>query len=724
MKLTCNLPINCDIENIVYSAQLDLTLDGRFTKDGFLAVTDRDVIVMYENKKKIYPISEISDIKCEPLIGTGIITINSPSQLIARFTSKQIARFSYIARGISELQNHSGKRIVSFERETTCEKCGRALPGTNKCFRCGSRMPMFKKIADIASPYKIKFLLLFLVMLVSTAAGLYIQHIEKNFINNHLETQSGTARDIFAFVASLVVCFAVIIITNTIRSYYSVKLGSKISLDLRTKLYDKIQSLSLSFIDRRQTGELMNRISGDTSKIREFMEQGFAGMFSCILTMAGALTIMLTMDPLMTLGSVVFVPLVIFFVRVWRKKMHRIFRSQNRKDDKLNNQLQDTLSGMRVVKSFGTEQRESEKFKALNIDLAETQTRNELFWSTFYPFLTFVMGCGIYFVTYFGGISVLDGRFRIGDFTQFVAYAGMLYGPLGWIAHLPRMIMRTMTSVERISDVMDEQPEVYSKETAQSHELEQSLEFKNVSFGYKPYEPVLTDISFTARKGEMIGIVGSSGTGKSTLINLIMRLYNVNEGEILMDGINISDLSTECLHKQIGVVLQETFLFTSTILNNIRFAKPDATLEEVIAAAKTANAHDFISKFPDGYNTLVGERGQTLSGGEKQRVAIARAILNDPKILILDEATSNLDTESESQIQEALSRLIEGRTTFAIAHRLSTLRNSTRLLVIDEHRIAEIGTHSELIAKKGIYYGLVVAQMQMNQVKNSAEASV
>ena len=279
------------------------------------------------------------------------------------------------------------------------------------------------------------------------------------------------------------------------------------------------------------------------------------------------------------------------------------------------------------------------------------------------------------------------------------------------------MIMRLKTSIERINDILDEEPKIADSPDAVDIEIKGDVEFKNITFGYKSYQPVLENINLSVRKGEMIGLVGSSGTGKSTMINLLMRLYDPDEGSILIDGVPINAISKNNLHSQIGVVLQETYLFSGTLLENIRYANPDASRIEVIRAAKIANSHDFITNFPNGYDTYVGEHGYTLSGGERQRIAIARAILHNPRIIILDEATSSLDTETEYQIQEALERLIEGRTTFAIAHRLSNLRKVDRIVVLDNHRIAEVGSHNELIRKKGIYYKMVMAQLEMHSVR-------
>ena len=376
------------------------------------------------------------------------------------------------------------------------------------------------------------------------------------------------------------------------------------------------------------------------------------------------------------------------------------------------------MSGIRIVKSYGREKSEIEIFDELNDDFAAVQRKNEKFFATVFPILTLLLSFGTYLIVYLGGLDVLGGSMSVGELMQFVSYAGMLLGPLSWMSFLPRQIVNMTTSLDRIYDVLEETPEISAKENAVKRKIKGEISFKDVVFGYRSHEVVLDGISIDVKPGEMIGLVGASGTGKSTFINLCMRLYDVDEGQITVDGVDVRDYDPADYHSQIGVVLQETFLFAGTVLDNIRFAKPNASLEEVIKAAKAANAHEFICKLSDGYNTYVGEKGHTLSGGEKQRIAIARAILGDPKILILDEATSALDTENEYQIQGALERLRQGRTTFAIAHRLSTLKNADRIAVIDDHKIAELGTHNELLKKKGIYYGLVMAQLEMNSRKS------
>jgi ATP-binding cassette subfamily B protein len=297
-----------------------------------------------------------------------------------------------------------------------------------------------------------------------------------------------------------------------------------------------------------------------------------------------------------------------------------------------------------------------------------------------------------------------------------MSYIGYIYGPLRWMTSLPRSIANAVTSMAKLNEIIEEEPDIRDKADAITPEIEGNISFVNATFGYKSYEPVLKNITLDIKKGEMVGIVGHSGVGKSTMINLIMRLYDLNSGKLLIDGVDIKDISKETLCKSIGTVFQETFLFAGSIYDNIVYAKPEATPEEVFAAAKIANAHEFIIKLPDAYNTVVGENGYSLSGGERQRVAIARAILRDPKILILDEATASLDTETESKIQEALQRLIKGRTTIAIAHRLSTLRHADRLIVLEKGKLAEQGSHEELLKNKGIYYNLVMAQRQTTKM--------
>lgn len=716
-----------------YCIPVDLGFDSRkmravtaYTDQVWLVVTqERFLVLEGDSLAGDFSLDDCEKIRCEHQVHSGILTVTKKDgEMIcaARFSMRHIVRVAYVARGAQTIltARRNGEKpepVVSLEYEKYCEKCGRALPGTRNCPYCGGKSALLKKFSELCREYVGKLLLISLLMAALSAMNLILPMVQRGFIDGALSTGNGTWADWWVFVGATLSLSVGRIALDNIHYWQCMSLGTSLSMTLRQKLYYKIQALSLSFINNRKPGELLNRVSRDTRMVREFMEEVFAGMFSTLITMVASLVVMLTISWKMTLMSVGFIIIVFVVTRLFWHHIHTIYHKQWLKSDDLSSSLQDIISGMRVVKSFGMEEREAERFRRKTGDFAEISRKNETFWAVFFPILTFLLGAGSYIAVYFGGMDVLNGDMTLGELVQFIAYCGYLFGPLNWMTHMPRMVMQMVTSMNRIYDILDETPVITDAGDSRAFPIQGAFTFEHVSFGYHTYEPVLEDINFQVKPGEMIGLVGASGTGKSTLINLIMRLYDVDQGRITIDGTDIRKLKTESLHSQIGVVLQETFLFSGSILANIRFARPDASLAEVIQAAKAANAHDFICKTPDGYNTYVGEHGYNLSGGERQRIAIARAILNNPRLLILDEATSSLDTESEFLIQQALDRLVKGRTTFAIAHRLSTLRNADRLVVIDKHGIAEIGTHNELLEKKGIYHGLVTAQLKMAEGK-------
>jgi ATP-binding cassette subfamily B protein len=380
-------------------------------------------------------------------------------------------------------------------------------------------------------------------------------------------------------------------------------------------------------------------------------------------------------------------------------------------------QANDCISGMRVVKAFSQELQEVAKFETRSFAFNIAWYKADGLWATAMPIITFVTTLGTFLVWFFGGRNVLTGAsgLTIGTLVVFITYLSMFYGPLQMLTRLADFLNRAFTAAQRLFEVMDTDQEVYDDPNAQAlPDPAGAFEFRKVQFAYVPDKPVLKGIDVDVKSGEMIGLVGRSGVGKTTMINLICRFYDVEEGAILLDGVDLRKLKLRDLRRHIGIVPQEPYLFHGTIYENIAYAKPGATKAQVIRAAIAANAHGFVMRQPDGYDTRVGERGAQLSGGERQRIAIARALLHDPKILILDEATSSVDTETEELIQEALGRLVKGRTTFAIAHRLSTLRNADRLLVLEEGKVAEFGTHEELMSRKGVYQNLVEMQSKIS----------
>ena len=705
-----------ETEQIQYAVPYDIDSTGNLTNDCYLIVTDLNIFVTntYQCIKK-YPLLEYEDIICEVYHNCGafILQQNNEPEVIVRFSSKHLSRFSYIARGAMLLKQGCRDVIESDEPEKTCEVCGRVLPGTLDCPYCSHKLGFIRQLITMVSPYKLQMALILFLMLMAAAVTLLNPEVQKHLVDNILLQDQPNKLQAYLCLAFMFLLSMGIVAVNIAKSYLCAKLGSSISKDLREKLYYKIQVLSLSFINDRKPGELMNRIARDTNRVREFMENVFCNLFTVSIIFVFDIIYMLILDVKLALLAFLFTPFAFIVSIGLRKNINRRFHMQNEKEDQVSSKLQDVISGMTIVKSYGKEQDEADKFNELAISFAKIQRRNEVFFAIFFPLISFCMGSGIYLITYFGGTSVLLGNKTPGELLQFISYTSMLYMYLGWLSNFPRQLMRIINSLERINDVMNQTPKISNGLSSIEIDLKGNIELVNASFGYKSYKPVLSNINLSIKAGEMIGFVGASGTGKSTLINLIMHLYEVDQGQILIDGIDIKNIKLENYHSQIGVVLQETFLFSGTILNNIQFANPNASLEEVILAAKMANAHDFILKTPDGYNTYVGEKGFNLSGGERQRIAIARAILNQPKLLILDEATASLDTESEYLIQKALQRLTKGRTTFAIAHRLSTLKDADRLVVIDGHHVAEIGTHEQLMQQKGIYYGLVTAQLQM-----------
>lgn len=703
-------------ERIYYAVPYDVGPGHSWLPDSYLVVSTGHLWILSGGKLlERIKLSECRNVRAEAKIGCGLLVLeqNGVPRHIVQYSAKHLSRYAYVARGINILISGRTEEVVSSEYEKICPNCGRAIPGTRYCPHCSKEGGFWRSFLKMSAPYKKDFVGIIILMILASVVTLLNPEVQKHLVDDVLTEGNGGMGVAFTCLGIMFALSVGIVIVNILKSYYCTVLGAKIAKDLREKLFAKIQILSLSFINDRRPGELMNRVVFDTGKIREFMEFTFCNMFTVCFIFVCDIIFMLALSVKLALLSFIFVPIAVIITYGFRKNIHRRFHLQWKKSDDVNSNLQDVISGMRVVKSYGKEEEEKDKFNRLAEEFCHVQTRNEVFWAVFNPGVSFLMGAGVFLVIYFGGVDVLGGEMTTGGLLQFVTYTQLLYQYLNWMTNMPRQLMNLISSIERINDVLAQEPFIEDVENPVSLDVQGEIEFRHATFGYKSYQPVLENLNLKIKKGEMIGIVGASGTGKSTLINLIMRLYEVDDGSLLVDGHDIKEIKSDRFHAQIGVVLQETFLFSGTIINNIRFSRPDATYEEVIRAAKMANAHDFISKTPDGYNTYVGEKGYNLSGGERQRIAIARAILNEPRLLILDEATASLDTESEFMIQKALERLTKGRTTFAIAHRLSTLQNADRLIVIDGHRVAEVGSHEELIRKGGIYARLVKAQLEM-----------
>ncbi|MDP0500337.1 MAG: ABC transporter ATP-binding protein [Verrucomicrobiota bacterium JB022] len=499
-------------------------------------------------------------------------------------------------------------------------------------------------------------------------------------------------------------------------------LGEYIARDLRRTLYDHLHRLSVSFFSRHQTGSIISRVSSDTDRIWDFIAFGVAELLFGLTLMAGLGIILLYLD--WQLGLILVLPMPLLFLLLWwmGRKLHRVFLRIWQRWSEMTSTVSDTMPGIRVVQAFDQSDYERARFHQRNDKVFEEARRVHQIWTSHWPLI--YLGVNILIVVvWFLGIPRMLGvegyrSMSTGTFVAFLFYMGMFVMPLEMFGYLTRMINRSVSSAQRVFEVLDTEPEVREVENPiEIRPLQGHIVFEDVTFGYDPVRQILKGVSFEIQPGEMIGLVGPSGAGKTTVINLIARFFDTTTGTIRVDGHDIREVELGALRQQIGMVLQDPYLFHGSVLDNIRYGKPDATYDEVIGAARAANAHDFICKLPNGYDTIVGERGHTLSGGERQRVSIARAVLHNPRVLILDEATSSVDTETERKIQEAIDRLIHGRTVIAIAHRLSTLSRANRLFVMKDGKLVETGTHAELLNNPdGVYTKLHNIQRELHEM--------
>ncbi|HEX3027447.1 MAG TPA: ABC transporter ATP-binding protein [Clostridia bacterium] len=653
-------------------------------------------------------------------VGCGLIDArmkDGSERLLCRFTMSAVKAAGEFCKVVNYYIQTKQCAFPDKVENPVCEKCGRPfVEGMNVCLFCYNKMGVLKRALMLMRPFARKIIPAEIFLAISSILFLFVPLFNRLLIDNYLEPMTGTFQQILLLVSGMFAARALGEVIYILSSRVFNKASIEFSNYLRNLAYEKIQKLSLNSLSKRTPGDLIRRIMEDTNNIRNFLSDGGRWAVEQIIMFIVVMIILLLTNVKLTLLAFFPVPIVMFGMsRFWRFINIR-YERQWRKNSKCQSILHDIIKGIRTVKSFGKEENEIRKFSGATRELAEVSSDNEALWARLFPLMTFFTGIGEFLVLYFGGRNILGNALSLGVLYQFTMYISYIYEPLRWIVSFPRWLADAMTSMVKVFEILDEEPDIAAISHPKNVPVSGGVSFEGVSFGYKSYEPVLKDVSVDIRPGEMIGIVGHSGSGKSTMINLIMRLYDPSQGKICISGTDLRDISPAYLHENIGVVFQESFLFAGTIYDNIAYAKPGATAAEVFAAAKAANAHDFIMKTPDGYHTIIGESGLSLSGGERQRISIARAIIKNPDILILDEATSSLDVETESIIQDSLNRLVKGRTTIAIAHRLSTLRSADRLIVLDKGKVAETGTHIELLKQKGIYYKLVMAQRQTSRI--------
>lgn len=604
--------------------------------------------------------------------------------------------------------------------QPTCPKCGRRLAAPDApCLYCsGNGWRIFRRLLGLLRPFRHDVAAMIALNAAGVALGLVPPYLTKRIVDDViLSDGEGRIAALFAMCAAMLAIAAAKPFLTYAGGLISARVGAGVVLDLRRKLHDALLRGELKFFGARNSGEYTGRIMADTEDVQRFLVDGSRDMIVQCLSMAGIAAVLLAMDWRLALIVFAPAPFLIWMSHVFHKRIHSVFHDQGAGIARLNTRITETVGGIRTIKAFACEDRRNGVFGGAAKAVADIRIDLVRRFMVFFGGTGALMDMAGVFVIFAAALMIRGGKgLSLGDMTAFLGYTAMFYGPIRWLTNIVNHAVNALVGAERIFFVLDAPREDAAGGITLPERISGRIDIRSVHFSYEPGKEVLKGLDLSIAPGEMVGLVGRSGVGKSTLVNLICRFFKVDSGEILVDGVNVNDLNLAAYRRKIGMVLQDTFLFNASIFDNIACAKPDATDEEVVAAAKAASAHDFIMERPEGYSTIVGEDGARLSGGEKQRIAIARAILHDPPILILDEATSSVDTETERKIRNALAALCKGRTVIAIAHRLSTLRNANRLAVIDGGRVAECGSQAELLAKGGIYSRLVAAQTELNEI--------
>jgi ATP-binding cassette subfamily B protein len=718
-------PADDAASNALVSPDTLIRLEGDIAGDGafghrVLEVTKESVRVLERGGAVscLVPVSDIKSARNEPLVGGGrleVITKNGDLIVLLAYSLTHAAKFSEAARGIEQLAKGEELLINMKEERLRCPKCGLLLPEKDGvCPACVNRGRTMLRISQFLTPYRSKAIMLALLSAVTTILNLVPPKIQGWLIDGPMASKSNLGQ-LFGLMGVWLGVLTINSIIQVINGRTIAYLAGNIAADLRSAVYRAIEFLQLSFFDKKQVGAISSRVTSDTDRVWGFLVEGVPYLLLNGLMLVGIVGFLFYTNVLLAACILAPIPVVIGIGAFFWRPMSQMFHRVGQKWARFHTHLNESLQGIRVVKAFAKEDTEFSKFKTRNLELRDAGVQVDSRWYTIFGAMTFFTALGQLIHWTVGGAMVVNNQLTLGEFWSIQAYLMLVYGPLQWFSAVNQWFSRAMAGADRIFEIIDMDTEKYGDRGIHKA-IEGEVQFDNVRFGYDKSNPVLKGITFTAAAGEMIGLVGKSGAGKSTTINLICRFYEPDAGVIRIDGTDYRDIALQDMREQIGIVLQEPFLFNGTIAENIAYGKPGASFDEIMEAAKAANAHNFVLGKADGYDTMVGERGSKLSGGERQRISIARAILHNPRILILDEATSSVDVETEKQIQEAIGRLIKGRTTFAIAHRLSTLRNANRLIVLDKGEVAEIGTHEELMEKQGAFYNLVQTQTAINEI--------
>ena len=744
-----------DVENLYIATYCDMDAEHNFC-DTYVAATNEYLYVLsgfeslvhkenahkgldktwVETDYREYELSEIEDVKLEELISSSRLTAKTKEGdaiflcAMTNFCKGNAGLFCKYLSRIKKGDITNPDFEIDKEddpKENACPKCGMRYPDRNRkiCPRCMEKGKLFTRFGMFLVKYKKALAILLLSLIVITGMGILTPYFSKGFFFDEILDKGGSLYgEVLVAIGIVIATQVLMILADMVNGYVSTKIAAKIVYDLKNTIFGAIERLSMGFFTARQTGGLMTQVNNDSNTIYGFFCDGVPYFLTNIVQVIVLVVVLFIMNPLLAAMSLVTIPVFFVVLRKTYGVSHKLHARDYSGVRKMNGQLSDVLGGIRVVKAFSKEEEEEKRFYNYNKRSADIGLRMRLFNNYTYPYIGLILYLGNIIALGVGGYMVIKGigGFTYGKLITFTAYVNMIYNPMYFFAQMIDMSASCTNALQRLFEIYDTEPEITEKEDAVTPErIDGRVEFRNVDFGYSKHKKVLENVSFDIEAGKTLGIVGHTGAGKSTIANLIMRLYDSDEGGVYIDGINVKDLSFKSLYENIAIVSQETYLFIGSILDNIKYARPDATYDEVIWAAKCAGAHDFIMKLPDAYDTKIGFGYKELSGGERQRVSIARAILRDPKILILDEATAAMDTKTEKLIQNALSTLTKGKTTIMIAHRLSTLRDADKLIVIEHGKVAEEGTHRELLSKEGGVYHKLYA-LQLEALKNAGIA--
>lgn len=735
-----------NIDSVLKNIYCDLTYDCQYA-DSYLLLTNDSLIhaVTVEPPKdklfsgysakeiersgeytlSVYPIDELDELKSESLVVGGYIFAKSKKGelRLAAYTAQQNGEagrfcdcFGKLKRG-EKLPEDMDER----EDERFCPKCGSLYPDRNRkiCPKCMDRKGVFIRLLSYFKPHIGKLAVMMICFLLTAVFNLAWPYLSGTVLydmvlgdNPDTSGAFGVLLTLGSVVITMVVTKLLMQIAGVIHSVMSARIIPDVIKCIRSDIFDAMGRLSISFYSSRQTGGLMTRVLNDSDQMMQFFFDGVPYFFTNVFTIVSTVVVMFSMNWQLAIVSIILLPILPFLSAKLLPRLWHLYGKRHRATRSLNSQINDNITGARVVKAFGQEDKELDRFQTYNKRVRTSELNIVGYNNRFNAMYSIVQNLAQFAVWGFGSMLVIQGKgVELGVLITFAGYVTQLNGPLDFMSNIFRWWADCANAAQRVFEIIDAIPEVSeSEEPIRVEHIKGDIELKNVTFGYEPHHDVLKNIDLHVHPGEMLGVVGRSGAGKSTLVNLINRLYDPREGEIFIDGHNIKDMAFKDFRSSVAMVSQETYIFMGTVEQNIAYAREDATHDEVVAAAIAASAHDFICKMPDGYDTVIGSSGRSLSGGERQRISIARAILANPKILILDEATAAVDTETEMAIQNSLDLLTRGRTTISIAHRLSTLRNADRLVVIDDGRITEEGTHAELIRQKGTYFKLMQLQ--------------